>query len=70
MGNITAIFGTHDDKTQEQLRDVASRAELTALMADGHKGYVMPIGGAGRGMSRTEAAGKRNRKTGQLIHPG
>lgn len=45
MGQITAVFGTHDDKTQEQLRDVASRAELTALMADGHLGYVMPIGG-------------------------
>lgn len=45
MGQITAIFGTHDDKTREQLRDVASRAELTALMADGHLGYVMPIGG-------------------------
>lgn len=45
MGQITAVFGTHDDKTQKQLRDVASRAELTALMADGHLGYVMPIGG-------------------------
>src|SRR5205814_7636080 len=39
------IFGTHDDKTLAQLRDVASRAERVALMADGHLGYVMPIGG-------------------------
>lgn len=39
------IFGTHDEKTVEQLRDVASRAERAALMADGHVGYVMPIGG-------------------------
>src|SRR4029077_3534907 len=39
------IFGTHDDKTLAQLRDVASRAERVALMADGHQGYVMPIGG-------------------------
>lgn len=45
MGKITAVFGMHDYKTGEQLRDVASRAELTALMADGHLGYVMPIGG-------------------------
>jgi hypothetical protein len=30
------IFGTHDEKTLEQLRDVASRAERVALMADGH----------------------------------
>ena len=39
------IFGTHDDTTIAQLRDVASRAERVALMADGHLGYVMPIGG-------------------------
>ncbi len=39
------IFGTHDEKTLLQLRDVATRAERVALMADGHLGYVMPIGG-------------------------
>src|SRR6266568_608932 len=39
------IFGTHEPKTLAQLRDVASRAERAALMADGHLGYVMPIGG-------------------------
>lgn len=39
------IFGTHQPKTLEQLNDVASRAEYAALMADGHAGYVMPIGG-------------------------
>jgi tRNA-splicing ligase RtcB len=39
------IFGQHDEKTLAQMRDVASRAERTALMADGHVGYVMPIGG-------------------------
>jgi tRNA-splicing ligase RtcB len=45
MNNISAVFGTHDDKTLAQLRDVATRAERVALMADGHVGYVMPIGG-------------------------
>ena len=40
-----AIFGDHDAKTIAQLEDVASRAERAALMADGHLGYVMPIGG-------------------------
>src|SRR3989344_5162832 len=45
MGQITAIFGTHQENTVAQLQDVASRAEMTALMADGHLGYVMPIGG-------------------------
>lgn len=39
------IFGQHDENTLEQLHDVASRAERAALMADGHEGYVMPIGG-------------------------
>jgi tRNA-splicing ligase RtcB (3'-phosphate/5'-hydroxy nucleic acid ligase) len=45
MGNISAVFGNHDEKTIAQLQDVASRAEKVALMADGHVGYVMPIGG-------------------------
>ncbi|MEZ4606303.1 MAG: hypothetical protein R2865_05725 [Deinococcales bacterium] len=39
------IFGQHDDKTLKQLADVASRAERVAIMADGHLGYIMPIGG-------------------------
>jgi tRNA-splicing ligase RtcB len=39
------IFGEHDEKTLSQLRQVAERAERAALMADGHLGYVMPIGG-------------------------
>lgn len=39
------IFGIHDEKTLLQLKDVASRAHKVALMADGHLGYVMPIGG-------------------------
>ena len=39
------VFGHHDANTLAQLADVASRAERAALMADGHVGYVMPIGG-------------------------
>ena len=39
------VFGTHDEATLRQLEDVATRAERVALMADGHVGYVMPIGG-------------------------
>ena len=39
------IFGQHEENTLAQLRDVASRAVRAALMADGHLGYVMPIGG-------------------------
>jgi len=45
MGRITRVFGQHDEKTLIQLEDVATRAEAAALMADGHLGYVMPIGG-------------------------
>ena len=39
------IFGQHEPGTIAQLKDVASRADRAALMADGHLGYVMPIGG-------------------------
>jgi len=39
------IFGEHEPNTLKQLEDVASRAVRAALMADGHLGYVMPIGG-------------------------
>src|ERR1044071_9428684 len=39
------IFGQHDENTIPQLTDVASRAERAAIMADGHVGYIMPIGG-------------------------
>jgi tRNA-splicing ligase RtcB len=42
---MTKVFGTHEPQTLAQLQDVASRAERAALMADGHLGYVMPIGG-------------------------
>jgi tRNA-splicing ligase RtcB len=39
------VFGTHDENTRAQLAQVAARARRVALMADGHVGYVMPIGG-------------------------
>jgi tRNA-splicing ligase RtcB len=39
------IFGDHEENTLRQLHGVAARAEHAALMADGHLGYVMPIGG-------------------------
>src|SRR5687768_1087259 len=39
------IFGQHDEQTIKQLQAVRSRARDAALMADGHVGYVMPIGG-------------------------
>ena len=39
------IFGQHDEQTIVQFQDVRARAVDAALMADGHVGYVMPIGG-------------------------
>jgi len=41
------IVGKHEENTIEQLRNVAGRAAQVALMADGHHGYEMPIGGVG-----------------------
>jgi tRNA-splicing ligase RtcB len=39
------IFGQHDEKTIIQFNHVREHAVDAALMADGHVGYVMPIGG-------------------------
>ena len=39
------VFGVHEENTLRQLGQVAVRARRVALMADGHVGYVMPIGG-------------------------
>jgi tRNA-splicing ligase RtcB len=39
------IFGQHDEQTVIQFQNVRERAVDAALMADGHVGYVMPIGG-------------------------
>ena len=51
------IFGEHDSETLAQLEDVASRAERTALMADGHLGYIMPIGGVAAYRDRVPVSG-------------
>ena len=51
------IFGAHDENTLAQFRDVASRAEKAALMADGHVGYVMPIGGVAAYDGRVSVVG-------------
>lgn len=51
------IFGTHDEKTLTQLEDVASRAHKVALMADGHLGYIMPIGGVAAYKNKVSVVG-------------
>ena len=42
---MQTVIGSHEPQTLAQLEEVARNAVHTALMADGHLGYVMPIGG-------------------------
>jgi len=51
------VFGQHEAQTLDQLARVAQRAEHAALMADGHLGYVMPIGGVAAYRNRVSVAG-------------
>lgn len=44
MGQLT-IFGTHDENTITQMKEVMINAKKGALLSDGHLGYHMPIGG-------------------------
>ena len=39
------VWGTHEENTLEQARVCARQADYMALMADGHLGYGVPIGG-------------------------
>lgn len=55
--NNIKVFGSADEKTMVQARDVASRAERVALMADNHLGYIMPIGGVAAYRNKVSVAG-------------
>lgn len=58
MSEITGlIVGNHDDATIEQFKDVAERAKRAALMADGHLGYIMPVGGVAAYENKVSIAG-------------
>ncbi len=39
------VWGKHEENTLEQAKVCARHAEYFALMADGHLGYGVPIGG-------------------------
>lgn len=41
----TPVWGEHEEKTLSQMRTCAALADRAALMADGHLGYAVPIGG-------------------------
>lgn len=47
MGNEPLVLGNHEANTLQQIKQVAQheRVVAAALMADGHLGYGMPIGG-------------------------
>jgi tRNA-splicing ligase RtcB len=51
------VFGMHDENTLKQLHEVAASAERVALMADGHVGYVMPIGGVAAYRNKVSVVG-------------
>ena len=51
------VFGEHEKNTLAQLARVAERADHAALMADGHLGYVMPIGGVAAYRNQVSVAG-------------
>lgn len=44
-GKDVVICGKHEDNTIGQISEVAKTAEYAAICADGHFGYIMPIGG-------------------------
>src|SRR5215470_17238724 len=44
IGNIP-VWGEHEEKTIGQIQTCAATADRAALMADGHLGYAVPIGG-------------------------
>lgn len=44
VGNIP-VWGAHESKTLRQIETCAATADRAALMADGHLGYAVPIGG-------------------------
>ncbi len=57
MPKNNPIVGDHDDNTVQQFNAVMENADGGALMADGHLGYVMPIGGVAAYKNHLSPAG-------------
>ncbi len=51
------VFGEHEKGTLDQLETFDAIAERTALMADGHLGYGMPVGGVAAFRNQVSPAG-------------
>lgn len=54
---MKAVYGIHEEQTLAQLDKVAEHADHVALLADGHIGYVMPIGGVAAYRDRVSPIG-------------
>jgi tRNA-splicing ligase RtcB len=57
VGTNAVMFGEHEEGTIRQLSDVAGRAERAALLADGHVGFTMPIGGVAAYRNKVSVVG-------------
>lgn len=57
MNREPIICGKHEPNTLAQINDVAKTAERTVLCADGHKGYIMPIGGVAAYINQVSPTG-------------
>ncbi|CAA9322343.1 MAG: RNA-2',3'-PO4:RNA-5'-OH ligase [uncultured Gemmatimonadetes bacterium] len=57
VGSNAIMFGEHEEGTLRQLVDVSQRAERTALLADGHVGFTMPIGGVAAYRNKVSVVG-------------
>lgn len=55
--NKVTIVGQHDGKTISQLYEASSATERIAIMADGHLGYYLPIGGVAAYNNKVSPAG-------------
>jgi RNA-splicing ligase RtcB len=45
LNDNTIMFGQHEASAIDQIVNVSRKAEQAALLADGHLGFTMPIGG-------------------------
>jgi tRNA-splicing ligase RtcB len=57
LGPNTVMFGTHEEGAMNQIVTVAKEAEKAALLADGHVGYHMPIGGVAAYRNKVSVVG-------------
>jgi tRNA-splicing ligase RtcB len=45
LNDKTIMFGQHEGTAIDQIVNISGKAERAALLADGHVGFTMPIGG-------------------------